>query len=658
MFKHFYKKILYIALIVTLGISVAIGIIVNSQIKQASNPLTTGNWFTPQELGKTYHLFDLGVADINQDKFLDVYTLNHSVRQRILINNGDGELTDKLIPLGLSHKTQLPGAEPTDDNPNIKAPGIYVFWHKSQLIIRVIQAENLANVDGSVALVTLPKSVIIETKGTLEVETKNDEELSNQQLIAIKGQGKGNGQIIVSSLDFFFAPSLHFHENIPLEEIFVGAQEVHPLVHQFALPTRDRHGMAWADYNGDGQTDVFIIRGGGGGRMKPDFVYDNDKLMIQENTKFEDTTRESGIRKGVCPGRRLAWVDVDGDGLLDIYVVCGRGKPPRSTYPNQLHQQKPKGKFTNVAGNKGLDIPANGLFVWLDADDDQDLDLLWIEKLLGINKQKIWLYTNKPGQFTPQLIGKTLGKVSQLTVSDYDRDGNLDVFAASPQANTLIANIAGKFQVIDPKKLGLPEKSYTANWVDYDNDGLTDLHVLPGGIYRQQSQQKFSATNLLASNKWAKFKNAVFCTWFDEDNNGSRDLLIAMQTPPSLEERIKKRLFPANKKIFRLTNWKMMVYRNVGAKNNWLEVELVGSPGNRPGIGAQVAVETPEGIQWQQVGQAEGSLRSQGHYRLYFGLKDQQPNSLKILWPDGFQQEIPSPPSNQLLVIQRSKASS
>ena len=601
MSKHFYKKILYITLIVTLGISVAIGIIVNSQMKQASNPLKTGNWFTPQELGKTYHLFDIGVADINQDNLLDVYTVNHSVRQSILINNGDGEFTDQLIPLGLSHKTKLPGAEASDETPQVKAPGIYVYWYKSQLIFQVIQAQNLANIDASLALVKLPQSVNIETKGALKVESKNDEELSNQQVLAIKGQGKGKGQIKISSLNFFFSPLLHFHENIPLEQIFVGAQEVHPSTHQFALPTRDRHGMAWADYNDDGQTDVFIIRGGGGGRMKPDFVLDNDKLMVQENAKFEDTTRESGIRKGVCPGRRLTWVDVDGDGLLDIYVVCGRGKPPRSTYPNQLHRQKPKGEFTNVANNQGLDIPANGLFAWLDADNDQDLDLLWIEKLLGINKQKIWLYTNKSGQFTPQLIGKTLGKVSQLTVSDYDEDGDLDVFAASPQANSLIANIAGKYQVIDPKDLGLPEKSYTANWVDYDNDGLTDLHVLPGGLYRQQSQHKFSATNLLASNKSAKLKDSVFCTWFDEDNNGSRDLLIAMQTPPSLGEKIKKRLFPANNKIFRLTNWKIMVYRNVGNKNNWLEVELVGSPGNRPAIGAKVAVETPEGIQWQQV---------------------------------------------------------
>ena len=653
MFKHFYKKILYITLIVTLGISVAIGIIINSQMKQASNPLKTESWFIPEELGKTYHLFDLGVADINQDNLLDVYTVNHSVRQSILINNSNGEFTDQLIPLGLSHKTQLPGAEAFDDKPNTKAPGIYVYWHKAQLIIQVIQAQKLQDINASIALVKLPKSVKINTKGKLKVETKNDEELSNQQLVAIKGQGKGNGKITISSLDFFFAPSLHFHENFPLEQIFVGAQEVHPPVHQFALPTRDRHGMAWADYNGDGQTDVFIIRGGGGGRMKPDFVYDNDKLMVQENAKFEDTTRKSGIRKGVCPGRRLAWVDVDGDGLLDIYVVCGRGKPPRSTYPNQLHQQKPKGEFTNVAANQGLDIPANGLFVWLDADNDQDFDLLWIEKLLGINKQKIWLYTNKSGQFTPQLIGKTLGKVSQLTVSDYDGDGDFDVFAASPQANTLIANVEGEYQIIAPQSLGLPDKSYTANWVDYDNDGLTDLHVLPGGIYRQQPQHKFSATNLLASNKWAKFKNTLFCTWFDEDNNGSRDLLIAMQTPPSLKEKIKQRLFRANKKIFRLTNWKIMVYRNVGAKHNWLEVELVGSPGNRPAIGAKVAVETPEGTQWQQVGQAEGSLRSQGHYRLYFGLKDQQANSLKIVWPDGFQQEIQAPPSNQLLVIQR-----
>ena len=65
-------------------------------------------------------------------------------------------------------------------------------------------------------------------------------------------------------------------------------------------------------------------------------------------------------------------------------------------------------------------------------------------------------------------------------------------------------------------------------------------------------------------------------------------------------------------------------------------------------------VVTSEGVQRQQVGQAEGSIRSQGHYRLYFGLgKQQTVNSVKVFWPDGQLQEIKNPASDQLLVIQQ-----
>jgi hypothetical protein len=92
--------------------------------------------------------------------------------------------------------------------------------------------------------------------------------------------------------------------------------------------------------------------------------------------------------------------------------------------------------------------------------------------------------------------------------------------------------------------------------------------------------------------------------------------------------------------------------RNTRPANHWLQVELVGPPGNRPGIGAKVEVVTAGSRQVQQVGAAEGSHFSQGHYRLYFGLgQHASPKRVRILWPDGRAQELRDPAGDRLLTV-------
>ncbi|MBF2079357.1 MAG: ASPIC/UnbV domain-containing protein, partial [Synechococcales cyanobacterium T60_A2020_003] len=70
--------------------------------------------------------------------------------------------------------------------------------------------------------------------------------------------------------------------------------------------------------------------------------------------------------------------------------------------------------------------------------------------------------------------------------------------------------------------------------------------------------------------------------------------------------------------------------------------------GNRP-----AGIETPDGKQQlQEVGAAEGSHFSQGHYRLYFGLGEHETiESVKIVWPDGTQQSIEPPSVDQLWTV-------
>ena len=106
--------------------------------------------------------------------------------------------------------------------------------------------------------------------------------------------------------------------------------------------------------------------------------------------------------------------------------------------------------------------------------------------------------------------------------------------------------------------------------------------------------------------------------------------------------------------IVQLQKSKLMLYRNVVSKNHWLQLQLIGTEGNRQAIGARVEVVTPDGVQLQQIGQAEGSSNSQGHYRLYFGLgKYSRADSVRIFWPDGTLEEIKDLDGDRLFIAKQ-----
>ncbi len=634
--------------IVILGTITLLIVISWSQINSVINPLKTNRWFSQQFLGTTYHLFDFGVADLNDDNWLDIYTVNHRARQSLLINDGHGKFTDQLLKLGLSHNSLFPGTEPSDIKPLISEPGLYIYWHKSQLIVKAHHLKTSYSALGSNILgqLQLPESAIIKTRGQFKAPGQKHQGKLTLNLIS-----QGNGQLIIESQKFFFTPNFYLNERLPIDHIYIGAEKLQPISHRFIVdPGRDRHGLAWADFNRDDHTDVFIIHGGGGGKMKTNSLRNNDTLLINEGELFQDQAMRMGIRKETCPGRRVALTDFDGDNQLDIYTGCGRESGIQQFYPNQLHWQNSNGQFTNIATEVGIDISEEGPFIWLDVDNDQDMDLLFA------GRDTFFLYTNHNGKFKSQPIGSHAGEVKQLTSADYDRDGDFDIFVASAKANTLLINSNGSYEIVPPQTFDLPNKSIAANWIDYDNDGLIDLHVFPQGIYRQQQGGQFEDTDLLKSKKDGI--NAVFCTWFDADNDGGQDLVLAINVPDPLWQKLRK-LNPFHNRstsVFTLSKWKLILYRNIGFKNHWLEVEIIGPSGNRPAIGTKIQVETSDKVnRLQQVGQYEGATRSQGHYRMYFGLgNSQKTNTVRIFRSGKLSQKIENLKSDQLLSLKES----
>ena len=613
-------------------------------------------WFVHQPLlTGVAALFDLGVVDVNGDRIFDIYTANHSEKQYLLLGEGEGKFSDNAISeLKLDQDVDFPGLEPVASFAPDK-PGFYIYWQGRKLILQRYQSEGIGEFSGKMSF-SASLEQVINKDFTLDVQEESLKSGVTASRLEFSAE-QPDASITLRPYNQSIPITLSLDSQVSLDQVYVGNNRINPKQHQFTLYLRDRHGMAWADYDNKGLLDVFIVRGGLRARM--DLLperYSDELLVSHQSSGYDEQAEGAGLIKDACPALQTAWVDTNGDGRLDIYTVCFAPPTATRSYANQLHQQQADGRFVETAEAVGIDIDNGGSFVWLDADRDGAADLLWADA------DAFWLYANRSGRFEPQRIGpnpgnavETFSDSSQFTVADYDNDGDLDVFFASPGGNSLLVNEQGVYVVFNPAQFGLPEQAHTANWVDYNNDGLSDLHTMPDGLYRQHENHTFEKLSLLGSTT-PSFQKAL-ASWADIDNNGTRDLLMSQSYRQS---KWAQTVQPLLRKVSNgagsgaSSGTSVSIYSNMGADLHWLQIELQGTSQNRQAIGALVEIATPAGTQLQMVGQSEGAHFSQGHYRLYFGLNTAKTvDSLRVYWPDGTSQTLSDVASDQLLTIEK-----
>ena len=250
-------------------------------------------------------------------------------------------------------------------------------------------------------------------------------------------------------------------------------------------------GVAVGDLDNDGLEDIFFT-----GNMVPNKVYKNLGKL-----KFEDLSKSAGIQGKNSWTTGVTLADVNGDGLLDIYV-CYSGKGPVETRKNELYINLGNFKFVEKASDYGLDDPSHstqGLFFDYDLDGDLDLFLL-NHNIQVINELEFdaartgkhpyagdKLFRNDGGKFTEVteqagIKSFALGFGLAVISSDINQDGWPDLLITNDyieQDYLYINQGDGTFKDQLTNYLShISHFSMGADIADLNNDGLQEIFTL------------------------------------------------------------------------------------------------------------------------------------------------------------------------------------
>ena len=273
------------------------------------------------------------------------------------------------------------------------------------------------------------------------------------------------------------------------------------------LPEDMGSGVAWGDFDGDGDPDLFLVNESGPLTDSPESaaaspahaaLYRNDG-----HGTFTDVTEAAGLAvRGT--GMGAAWGDYDGDGRLDLFV---------SRYgTNLLFHNEGDGTFKDVTAHAGVGAP-EGFWTgasWADYDRDGDLDLY----VCGYVRYR----------YDAALAGQT--SQQYRAVVPY----TLNPSTFPPERNLLFRNDGGKFREVGrAARVDNPTgRSLSAAWADFDADGWPDLYVAndisDNAMFRNRGDGTFQDVSHAA---WvADYRGAMGLAIGDWENDGDLDIFV------------------------------------------------------------------------------------------------------------------------------------
>jgi hypothetical protein len=435
-------------------------------------------------------------------------------------------------------------------------------------------------------------------------------------------------------------------------------------------------GVAAADFDNDGWVDIY--------RTGLD-----RSVMLRNNGDgtFRDVTMRAGTGNEAAWGVSASFVDIDRDGLLDLFVgnyliyrlendldclsLSGLEDycPPNSyrAQRDRLFRNRGNGTFTDVTASAlvgGADGPALGVST---ADFDGDG---WLDIYVGNDGTANQLWMNqRNGTFkdTAFLAGAAVNGAGNAEASmgidagDFDNDGDEDLFVTNwlSQMNILYVNAGGG--VFEDRKaasgLGPPSLAKTGfgtAWFDYDNDGWLDLLAVNGSVanieaqlrakdpfplrmanqlYRNQRNGRFEDVSARAGKAFELAEVSRGAAFGDIDNDGDTDVVVGNASGP----------------VHLLVN-------NIGNRAHWVGLRLVG-PAGRDMLGARVGIVRQDGpVLWRRA-RSDGSYASANDPRVLVGLGTSIASPrVRVQWPDGTTEEWAQVPIDAYTTLKQGTA--
>ena len=411
-------------------------------------------------------------------------------------------------------------------------------------------------------------------------------------------------------------------------------------------------GVAVGDINNDGLPDLYLSNLGS-----------NQMYLNQGQGKFVDVTKESGTDDSRWT-TSASFFDYDRDGWLDLMVVnyadfsvannpaCYAATPARDYCTprvfrapgNRLFHNKGNGTFEDVSAAAGVDKEfGHGLGI-VTADFNNDG---WIDIYVANDGDPNQLWINqKNGTFVNDalLAGCAVNRNGQaeagmgVAAGDFDGNGTEDIFVTHlmEETNTLYVNLGqGLFEDRTRENgLAMPGRRFTGfgtSFFDYDNDGRLDLLIVNGAVQLLPQKHPFplgqpsllfrnvgkgSFVEVDAGPEFALSEVSRGAAFGDVDNDGDTDVLVTNNN-----------------------GWARLFLNQVGNRNHWLGLRLVGKTG-RDMLGAQVEIVIGENnVLWRRV-RTDGSYLSASDARVLVGLgAATRVKAVRVRWPDGTTEE-------------------
>lgn len=358
-----------------------------------------------------------------------------------------------------------------------------------------------------------------------------------------------------------------------------------------------------ADFDNDGDLDILVLRGGwlhADGQIRNSLLRNDTGSSAGH---FVDVTRNAGMAAASYPTQTAGWADYDNDGDLDVYV--GNEGDGVNAYPSQLFRNNGDGTFTDVAEAAGVvnDRYTKGVS-WGDFNNDGHADL-YVSTNNSPNRLYRNDGEGKFTDVAPELGVVEPGHRSFATwFFDYNNDGWLDIFVANfgnvpervmasffnPQSRPgealIYRNDGGTFTEVSAE-LGLnrPHLPMGANYGDLNNDGWLDFYLgtgepglasqVPNAMYLNDRGQRF--IDVTFAGGFGHLQKGHGVAFGDIDNDGDSDLFHQLGG-----------FYPGDDAANTL-------FENPGTDAGWIVLELHGIEANRYGVGARLELQITEG---------------------------------------------------------------